>query len=1494
MPITSNEIASLLGQQQQQLANSYFYAQNLSANSPFAGLEHRATGMQGQVGGIASSTMGAQGTGMAAGGASMLMGGLGLAASFGAAPRIFDPFTSTMHAAQMGFRGGGGVANLGRATAGAAGAGLGMAGAYLAVGAAANFATKNIIRGAQERAHMQNTIMGNAPMAGMNMQMGFGTASSMTDVTMRLVDRAQASGLGGQLGAGQMANLVGQGMQSGAFRGVSSVNQFERTLNQMASQSVQMASLMQTSVGQGQQTIQALGQMGIQGNQAVGFMRQLGSAMPGTGLGIQQQMGMAQAGSATFRQMGLGGGAGARFGVGLGQRLSLAQESGIISREQMNDMGGVANASARFTNAAVRVFSGRQGMRLLGAMVDEEGNLDTTAAFKIATGQMSKKDIISESKRRQKEFGKDTLLANRQEVMGQFLEQFGPQGALKGAEAMACEKAPEFGTQMMTGLGKRELSALRGLSDNSSGLQLKIRQAAQAGMREGSGGAQSIGGILSKTMDQITGPVKKAFSDFGRSIQKGISGALDDINRGITGQGPRQLASSGAGFNMITAHAAGVGHMAMGTGTIGMGAMGGAGMFGGMTAGMGLPQAIGTGGGLGGYVGGFVPPALRAAAAGQNLGDMQNYGFNFADPAGASALTAYGMMGEGLAGRAGLLGGRGLIGGIGRGMTGLGGAAAARIGAAFPTRGLMGLGGRGMVGGTAMLGARLGQGAGFAARGLGALSRFASGPIGLAVTAGMALPGMMRFGGFGGAQEGIMGADAEAIAALAGTEAGFGGAGLETASMELPGFESYNRGRGAADQLIPVVGFGGNQNVGTLSQIGRAVTGDMADVTQRGVTMRGLSQFVNQDFGIRAVAGADRIGADAMRRQLQGIGEQNADYITGMSQADINAEVMGDDTGANIAARRGQREYDRFVEVLKRENMGEVVKGGSQSVLAAYNVAFKGKGMLNESRQRISRMLGASFVGMGEDEMRKMSNLSIQGVFGAHMKGVRQAEVAARNEKAAAWARQIGLRPANEYISEAGKGALSMMTGVPTEALANVDLGGGAKSFLGGLAPGSGSALDVLGKAGGTVGGTVTAVLGGAEKALGMLGIDAPGLTGGQARKAEFDEGVSEMLGAATSDVMMGMGGDERQRLARADMMSKNMSGSRQILEKVISRMSADGATDNQIAQVRQAFKTNETLGAFARQNMSIINKDIDEEVTKYKHMRADDARLMIKYTATGTTLAEELAASGIPGTGKLAAAYEELDRYRLENAGKDVSAKDYIAGEQQRMAEIRRISGSFDDDESSQLAIIMQSIGDASGSASMFEAAMIHRSIGQKRTTIRGASRKPGSLSGKQKRLGAFFGNSPDVQRAVGLSGSKDHRKFLKEYVKEYGMLPPTEQAALVGKMRRGLIASGMKDEGQAAAAARKHVGAITRMTFDEGGLTDEEMKSSEFIEAATAMDRVAGATSRTSGARGGGPGRMGNTASVDRFSKALDSASERLEKFRVPGTNLDAPKKK
>ena len=555
MVLGSNAAHQILAAQQAGVMQNHAYAQQLSMPqmNPMGGFEasqmaapsgmHMGFGMGSAAHHQAPALMrSAVGVGQGA------MFGMGIAAAFGYAPRVFDPFTTTINNMAGAWRMGGGMAGGGISSA--IGAGAMTIGGYLAIGGAASWATRNIMMGAQQQVHAASTIQGGYGMSGMNMgPMSVGMANNLASQMMPTVDAAGRAGLGGLVNTGSMTNIMGMGMASGAFRGVSSAGQFRQVLNRLTGEALQMSQVLKSSIEDARATLDSMNRdFGMGASEATATVAGMGRMASVSGVGIGAQMGYAQFGAQAFQGMGLSRLQGARYGLGLGQTVGFAESGGFLSRSIMRDVGGAQNFTSRLTQAGVRIFSGRAGTRLLGAMMGPDGELDIEMAQLIATGGATKADINKAYRENVRgRAGRGLLMQSRSGLIGDFMSQYGTGGAVTGLESYFGDRSDkDWLVQASTGLQGNEMGLLQGLEGAGPQIKYKMKMAAQAGLQDANLQGKSISQIVDTMVSKLVGPIRDKFRGWGRQLASGISEATDELGRSLLGQGP-QMHQSGFG-----------------------------------------------------------------------------------------------------------------------------------------------------------------------------------------------------------------------------------------------------------------------------------------------------------------------------------------------------------------------------------------------------------------------------------------------------------------------------------------------------------------------------------------------------------------------------------------------------------------------------------------------------------------------------------------------------------------------------------------------------------------------------------------------------------------------------------------------------------------------------------------------------------------------------------------------------------------------------------
>lgn len=662
--LSSTDVSNIIQSQVGMFSASANYAQSVSAmygyqsmggmgvHDPRTPQPAQAIGTQG---GYQMGTLAARAPGYA-------MGTLGLAAAFGAAPRYFDPFTTAMH-----------VGGRARSFAGL-GAGIGMGGlafgAYSGLGAIGNFATQNMVAGAQARGLL------NQQFGSMFPHLGLQGASSMSS----MVENMSAGGMGS---ISQLSGLIGMGAQSGQID-TTSLSRFQQTFTRLARNARQVANTLNTSITEAKQAMDSVATLGVRDVDAAGFLAGMRSLGKAARLTPSQMMGVAQGGAQFARSVGIDTVEGSQGAM---------VTAGVYSMAQGRVRGIDAAASGRYSSAAFRFLGSRQGRQVLGAMMTAGGELDMGMASAIASGTMTREDIQRLYRERAgSEAGRNMLTSRSSELAGQFVTQFGPQAISGALQQMTGDGSrSEILRRTLTGLTRTDLQAMDRLATATPALRDRLMAEARAGLQEGMSQNVTIGSAVNAAIEQIAKPYREKFRRIGAGLTQSASNAVRDIQYEFTGR-----PSARAGFDLFDDQVrAGV----MGD-TARLGAIQETGdMLRGMDV-SSMPSATTR------FARRNLPTALRLGAMGPgtSFSDLPMYGLAADEYSPERTALSFGMV-NAFRGRNAVFGLGAATSAAGRGLVGL-----SRLG------GSAGLGGRGLVAGTAAA-------AGYSMRGLGALTR---------------------------------------------------------------------------------------------------------------------------------------------------------------------------------------------------------------------------------------------------------------------------------------------------------------------------------------------------------------------------------------------------------------------------------------------------------------------------------------------------------------------------------------------------------------------------------------------------------------------------------------------------------------------------------------------------------------------------------------------------------------------------------------------------
>ena len=525
MPISSTETSRILADQINMFGAARAYAEAITRQySEGAGLEDPREPSVAARRAEQSTNLGS----FAARAPGMALGGAAMAAEFGFGPRILGGFMQTIHSGQQGYAAAG--------AAGAIGAGAAVAGAYWGMGAAGEWATRQMVTGAQERG-MVNSALGQA--------MPGASAASIGQIAGQ-VESAARSGIGN---IRDITQVMQQAISSGAID-TGSATEFSTTFGKLIENVRTVATSLKSTLSDAYQTMQSVKAMGVESDQIVGTIQTMRGVGIGSGLSPMDTFGAAQSGAQMARTLGAAPGQTVQGSV---------LSAGLYNMAQNEGMGGIhAGSQGQYTQAALRFFGSTRGNKVLGAMTTASGELDTAMASRIAGGHMSREEITAAYTKNINSPGmRDVLRSRSGELASDFISEFGPgafgpsmrsmfQGSdtSEGSDTFEGSDTPESLKQALTGLTGRDLDAMSALQMKMPELRQRMLSAAQQGFAAGTGGKKDFGQIISSIFDRLSAPIKDKFSAIGAQFTQYSAEVLEDLTGQVGAAGPVNMAAS--------------------------------------------------------------------------------------------------------------------------------------------------------------------------------------------------------------------------------------------------------------------------------------------------------------------------------------------------------------------------------------------------------------------------------------------------------------------------------------------------------------------------------------------------------------------------------------------------------------------------------------------------------------------------------------------------------------------------------------------------------------------------------------------------------------------------------------------------------------------------------------------------------------------------------------------------------------------------------------
>ena len=487
MALSSAQVAAIVGVSQQNMSAQFaaIQQQNTLYGTPMPGSDPWAS-VLGESAGNVGSWMGQA--------PDAALTGIGLAAAFQAAPRMLDPFTGSFNLGYNAYKGGGMAAGIG--------VGAAAFGAYTAAGAAFDYGVIDPFKtGAQMRGQSLGALSSIMPG---NSMASLGPTANMIESIAR----------GGQATMPELTGLMQQGVLGGNLN-TGSITQFQQQFQQLVAETKNVANILHTSLNEAYTALEQVKSMGVSNPGAtIGAMAGLGAS---SGLSPSEMFGIASGGAMLAKQAGISRDIGVNGAMTTGAMFSAIGRSKAFG----NDFG--IDDAATFQNGAYRFLGSQQGTRVLAAMMDSNGQIDSDMANRIASGNMTRGEINRAASRTMSSHY-DLFQTNNEELASSFVSEYGPQGIAAPLRNMTNNGRER---KRLTGMNNEQLGQLaymgimgdtfkEGLMDSGPG-----EQAVTLGLKDS----------LQMAMAKMTAPLRTYFEKLGSEATQWVAEKADDLSR---------------------------------------------------------------------------------------------------------------------------------------------------------------------------------------------------------------------------------------------------------------------------------------------------------------------------------------------------------------------------------------------------------------------------------------------------------------------------------------------------------------------------------------------------------------------------------------------------------------------------------------------------------------------------------------------------------------------------------------------------------------------------------------------------------------------------------------------------------------------------------------------------------------------------------------------------------------------------------------------------
>ena len=447
----------------------------------------------------------------------------------------------------MGMRAGGAAMGSGFGFGGGLLAGAAVGGGMMAGMSAVGYMGNQVMSGAQQAQHFNNSMRSGYNFFNPAGQHGRGFSNGdIREIGGSLRGMAggsfsgQSGGFGGmnafELGPsfnelGRLASNMGR---MGLADGVRNAKDFTEKFREMMKTVKTIAEDMGTTLEEAQKTMASLKGSGIFKNQA-GATGAIRAAAQAGGLATTEVTGMMNIGSQISRMFGGTGKQGAMGGIKAIEQVGMAQQIGALSEEDVYQATGLTGAEGRRAFAQQNMaqtgsfLKSSKGRWLLASLAGKNGELDNASVNDFLTGGMGVEDTRRAAHGNLAKVGRANFIRNEGRLRGAVMEQFGglaPAMAMmgwaqgKGIDINSMGDREMLFMQRQMGLGRDEADSLVKMARAMPDLLRHRRETMQEdqlvrehGMREQNSGLEGVKRKLEAAKNSINNEMQKVGQD---------------------------------------------------------------------------------------------------------------------------------------------------------------------------------------------------------------------------------------------------------------------------------------------------------------------------------------------------------------------------------------------------------------------------------------------------------------------------------------------------------------------------------------------------------------------------------------------------------------------------------------------------------------------------------------------------------------------------------------------------------------------------------------------------------------------------------------------------------------------------------------------------------------------------------------------------------------------------------------------------------------------